>query len=122
MNLRSRVHAIEIEDHPGRVRGLVDGSELFDSERSKILHEGRLPDRIYVPLDDFDASLLEESDRTSHCPFKGDARYWSVRVGDRVVEDAIWAYPDPIEDVSEIAGFASFYPEKLSELEGAPGA
>jgi uncharacterized protein (DUF427 family) len=122
VSLRSRVHAIEIEDHRGRVRGLVDGRELFDTERAKILHEGRLPDRIYVPLDDFDSNLLEESDRSSHCPFKGDARYWSVRVGDRFVEDAIWAYPDPIDDVSQIAGFASFYPEKLSELEGAPGA
>ncbi len=121
MSLGSRVHAIEIEDHPGRVRGLVDGAELFDTERAKVLHEGRLPDRIYVPLEDFDASLLEESEQTSHCPFKGDARYWSVRVGDRVVEDAIWAYPDPIDDVSEIAGYASFYREKLSELIETPG-
>ena len=118
MSLKSHVHAIEIEEHPGRVRGLVDGTELFDTERAKVLHEGRLPDRIYVPLEDFDSSLLEESDQTSHCPFKGDASYWSIRVGDRVIEDAVWTYREPIDDVAEIAGHASFYADRLDAVEG----
>ena len=120
MSLKSLVHKIEIEDHPGRVRALVDGAVVFDTTRAKVLHEGRLPDRIYVPIEDFDHAGLEASDHTSHCPFKGDASYWSIRVGETVRENAIWAYPEPYDDVSEIAGFASFYREKVDEVVDQP--
>ena len=120
MGLKSLVHKIEIDDHPGRVRALVDGATVFDTTRAKVLHEGRHPDRIYVPIEDFDESLLAPSEHTSHCPFKGDASYWSIRVGDTVRENAVWAYTEPYDDVSEIAGYASFYREKVDEVVDRP--
>ena len=119
MSVKSRVHKIEIEDHRGRVLGRAGGRTLFDSTRAKVLHEGRLPDRLYVPLEDFDHDLLEDSDASTHCPFKGDARYWSIRTPDGLIEDAVWSYPEPKEEVAEIAGRASFYAEKLDGVDTA---
>ena len=62
-----------------------------------------------MPLGDLDASLLEPSDATSHCPFKGDASYRSLRVGERLIEDAVWLYEQPIEAAAWLEGFASLY-------------
>ena len=47
--------------------------------------------------------------KTSHCPHKGDASYWSVRVGDRVAENAMWSYEDPIDSVPDLKGLVAFY-------------
>jgi uncharacterized protein (DUF427 family) len=65
--------------------------------------------RVYVPFEDLDQSLLERTRTTTHCPFKGDASYWTLRVGDRVIEDAVWAYEQPLEPASWLAGYASLY-------------
>jgi uncharacterized protein (DUF427 family) len=59
--------------------------------------------------------LLEPTDHTTHCPFKGDASYWSVRVGDRVAENAVWGYLDPIETAPALAGYRAFYWNKMDE-------
>src|SRR5258706_1624102 len=100
---------ILFEPHPRRFRAELDGRTLLDTVGARLLHESNILPRLYVPLDDFDASLLERTDHTTHCPFKGDASYWSVRVGDRVAENAIWAYEDPLPEASWLAGYASMY-------------
>ncbi|MBO3749942.1 DUF427 domain-containing protein [Streptosporangiaceae bacterium NEAU-GS5] len=56
--------------------------------------------------------LLRSSTTTSHCPFKGDAVYWTVQAGDDVAEDVVWSYPEPFPKVEEIAGLLAFWPEK----------
>jgi uncharacterized protein (DUF427 family) len=53
--------------------------------------------------------LFEATDHTTYCPFKGDASYWSVRVGDAVAENAVWSYPEPIEFCPPIGGYLAFY-------------
>ncbi|HVF78829.1 MAG TPA: DUF427 domain-containing protein, partial [Solirubrobacteraceae bacterium] len=63
----------------------------------------------YVPLEDIDDALLEPSDTTTHCPFKGVATYWSLRVGDDVRTDAVWAYQEPLPEASWLRGFAALY-------------
>jgi uncharacterized protein (DUF427 family) len=108
-DLGERKGLIYFEDSPRRMRGLFAGETVVDSTRAKLLHEhGHLP-VYYFPEDDLRADLLEPSDHTSHCPWKGDASYWSVRVGDRVSENAVWAYLDPIEGAPPLAGFRALY-------------
>jgi uncharacterized protein (DUF427 family) len=81
-----RGHTLYIEDSPRRVWGVFNGETVADSRRVKLLHEtGHLP-VYYFPEEDPRHDLLEPSDHTTHCPFKGDASYRSVRVGDRVAE------------------------------------
>jgi uncharacterized protein (DUF427 family) len=106
-------HVLYFEDCPKRVRAVFGGETVVDSRGVKILHEtGHLP-VYYFPEGDLNADLLEGSDRTTHCPFKGDADYRSVRVGDRVAENALWGYPEPLESAPPIAGYWAFYAEKM---------
>jgi uncharacterized protein (DUF427 family) len=102
-------HRILFEPHPRRIRAELDGHTVLDTVGARLLHESNILPRLYVPLEDFDASLIERTDHTTHCPFKGDASYWSVRAGDRVAENAIWAYEDPLPEASWLAGYASMY-------------
>jgi uncharacterized protein (DUF427 family) len=104
-----REHALYLEDSPRRVRVVFGGETVADSRRVKLLHEtGHLP-VYYFPEGDVRMDLLEPTDHTTHCPFKGDASYWSVKVGDRVAENAVWGYPEPIESCPPIAGHVAFY-------------
>ena len=106
-------HTLYFEDSPRRVRVMFNGETVADSKRAKLLHEtGHLP-VYYFPREDVRLELLEESDHTTHCPFKGDASYWSVRVGDRVSENAVWGYPEPIDSAPPLAGYVAFYWNKM---------
>jgi uncharacterized protein (DUF427 family) len=98
---------------PYRLRGTLGGETLFDTTEAKLLHEtGHLP-VYYVPEEALRHDLLEPSEHTTHCPHKGEARYRTIRVGDRVAENAVWSYPEPLEPASFLAGHASFYWDRL---------
>ena len=108
-----RDHVLYFEDSPRRVRVVFGGETVADSRRVKLMHEAGLLPVYYFPEEDARRDLLEESDHTTHCPFKGDASYWSVRVGDRVAENAVWGYPEPIEGAPHIAGYLAYYWNKM---------
>jgi uncharacterized protein (DUF427 family) len=110
MSLRERLHRIEIEPAPARARIVApSGEEIAVTERALLLHETGHAVRAYIPREDVSAPI-EPSDRTSHCPFKGDASYWTVGG----VEDAAWSYEDPKPDVAAIRGLLAFYPDKVT--------
>ena len=106
-------HRLLLHPFPRRVRARFAGEVVLDSTRGALLHESNILPRLYVPLEDVRADLLERTDHASHCPFKGDASYWSVRVGDRVAENAVWTYEDPIDEASWLRGLVSVYPERM---------
>ena len=89
-------HTLYFEDSPRRVWVAFEGEMVADSKRAKLMHETGLLPIYYFPQEDVRGELLEESDHTTHCPFKGDASYWSVRVGERAAENAVWGYPEPL--------------------------
>ena len=102
-------HALYFEESPRRVRAVFGGETVADSGSVTLLHERDHLPLYYFPEADVRMDLLEATDHTTHCPFKGDASYWSVKVGERVAEDAAWSYPEPIEGCPPISGFMSFY-------------
>lgn len=106
-------HAIYWEDYLPRVRGLLAGETVVDTRRAKLLHETGLLPVVYVPRDDVRFDLLEPTEHTTHCPFKGDAGYWTLRVGDRVAENKVWGYPEPLESAPPLAGYVAFYHDAL---------
>src|SRR5436190_1854865 len=106
-------HRLLLHPFPRRVRARFAGEVLLDSTRGALLHESNILPRLYVPLQDVRADLLERTDHRTHCPFKGDASYWSVRVGDRVAENAVWTYEEPIDEASWLRGLVSVYPERM---------
>jgi uncharacterized protein (DUF427 family) len=97
-----------LEDSPRRIRVVVAGETVAESIRAKLLHETSLLPVYYLPFEDVREDLLEPSDTSTHCPFKGDASYWSIRVGDDLREDAVWSYPEPIEGAPPLAGLVAF--------------
>ena len=116
MDRHEGFHRIAVSPAGARIRIELEGEPLADSDRALVLREGSLPPRYYLPLDDVRTELLEPTDTTTTCPFKGDARYWSVRVGDDVHADLAWSYADPIEERREIAGLVAFYDERVDVL------
>jgi uncharacterized protein (DUF427 family) len=106
-------HLLYIHALPQRIRGEVAGETVVDTTGARMLHETALLPRWYLPASDVRRELLEPSETTTHCPFKGDARYWNVRVGDRVVTDAFWEYPTPGPGSPDLTGLLSPYVEKL---------
>ncbi len=105
-------HRLYFEPYPQRVRALVGDRVVLDSVGGRLLFESDVPGRLYVPLEDIDASLLERTDSTTHCPFKGDASYFTLSAGERTIEDAVWTYEEPIEGAAWLGGFACLYWEK----------
>lgn len=100
-------NVLYIEEYPRRIRAVLAGETVLDTTRGKLLHEtGHLP-VLYAPVEDLREDALEATDHTTHCPFKGDASYYSVRVGDRVEENAVWHYPAPLEGATPITGYAA---------------
>ena len=94
---------------PQRIRALFAGETAVDSTNAKLLHEtGHLP-VYYFPLGDVREDLLERSEKRTHCPHKGQAGYWSLRVGARTAPDAVWGYEDPIEPASFLRGHVALY-------------
>ena len=106
---------IYFEDSPRRIRGRLGDQTVVDSRHAKLLHEhGHLP-VYYFPEDEVRMDLLTQSDKRTHCPYKGDARHWTVRAGGKVSEHAAWSYPEPIESAPPLAGYVAFYWDRMDE-------
>jgi uncharacterized protein (DUF427 family) len=106
---------IYFEDSPRRIRARFGGETIVDSRHAKLLHEQNHLPIYYFPEADVRMDLLEPTGHSTRCPFKGQARYWSVRVGDRVAENAAWGYPEPIEDAPPLDGYVAFYWNRMDE-------
>ena len=113
--IKKAAHAVgahRITTHPfaGSVRVSSDGEVLADSSRAVALEETGLPTRYYLPHEDVRTELLTPSDTTSHCPFKGDATYFSAPAA----KDAFWVYQQPSEeDALPIAGMLAPWPGRV---------
>ncbi|MDA0367831.1 MAG: DUF427 domain-containing protein [Proteobacteria bacterium] len=102
-------HAVIIEPSPRRVRVMFNGETIADSSNTRMLHEdGHLP-MYYFPMDDVRMDLLEKTSHTTHCPYKGDASYWTVRAGGRAAENAVWGYEDPLPAQPALKDLVAFY-------------
>jgi uncharacterized protein (DUF427 family) len=90
-----------------------NGVVLAETDRPVVLEETGLPTRYYFQPEDVRMELLTPTDKHTHCPFKGDASYWTVRAGDEELADVVWSYPDPIAEAKEIEGLLCFYNDRV---------
>lgn len=116
---------IDILASSRRVRVEVDGETVADSTHASFLYETGLPTRYYLPKTDVRMVLLTPTDKTTACPYKGTARYWSVTVGGETYDDIVWGYDSPLGESQKIAGMVAFYNEMADiyideELEEKP--
>jgi uncharacterized protein (DUF427 family) len=110
--MKTKGHEIEVTPGSDEVVVRVGDTVVATSSRPVVLTETGSPPRYYLPREDVKTDLLQPSSTTSHCPFKGDAVYWSVRTDDGVTEDVVWSYPEPFPLVEGIAGLLAFWAEK----------
>ena len=113
-------HPITIEPNPNRVRVLFDGRVVADTTRALTLREAGLPAVQYIPREDADMSLLERTTHKTHCPYKNDAAYYTIRTGGRAAENAVWTYEEPYPAVAAIKGHLAFYPDRVDRIEELP--
>jgi len=119
---RDPYHRIDVLSTDRHVRVSLGGQVLAESDRAVALFESNLPTRWYLPADDVVASLTP-SDTVTHCPYKGEAHYYAVELGDEAAggKDLIWYYEQPLAEVGRIKGLLCFYNEKVAiELDGEP--
>lgn len=96
------------------------GTMLADTKRAKALFETALPTRWYVPREDVHVDL-EPSDLRTECAYKGVATYFSVRLGEALLENIAWTYPHPRHDAEPVNGYVCFFNEAIDiEIDGEP--
>ena len=110
-------HPITIEDNPNRIRVVLGGFIIAETTEALTLREGSLPPVQYIPRKDVRMDQLDPTKHHTHCPYKGDASYFTASSGGMVVENAVWSYEKPFDSVSRIAGYLAFYPEKVDAIE-----
>ena len=103
---------VDILPSSRHVRVEIDGVTVAESSSPRLLFETGLPVRYYLPKTHVRLDLLSHTDKVTHCPYKGQAEYWSVAAGDTVHEDIAWSYAAPLPESQRIAGLIAFYNEK----------
>lgn len=117
MKIPGPEHPITIDPSARRVRVVFGGETIADSTEALTLHEASLAPVLYIPRSDVDMARLERTSRSTHCPYKGDAAYYTIRAGGRLAESAVWTYEHPYEAVASIAGRLAFYRDRVDILE-----
>jgi uncharacterized protein (DUF427 family) len=101
-------HRVDCRPTKRRLRVSVGGTPLVDTDDTTIVFETAVEARLYVDPAHVRTDLLRRSETTTYCNYKGYATYWSAVVGDLVVDDVAWSYPDPPPETLPIKGFLSF--------------
>ena len=95
---------------------MVDGIKIAETDRALIITETRHAPAFYFPRVDVRLDLFEPSDRRTHCPFRGNASYWSLPLTTHTLENLAWSYEQPFFDARRIKGHIAFYQEHLDEF------
>jgi uncharacterized protein (DUF427 family) len=117
MKLPGPDHPITITPHQRRVRVTFGGRVVAETARALSLKEASYPAVLYIPREDAEMSLFGRTDHATHCPYKGDASYYSLKVDGRTAENAVWSYEAPFPAMAEIKGYLAFYPNRIDKIE-----
>jgi uncharacterized protein (DUF427 family) len=120
MKIPDESHPITIAASPTAVRVLFEGHEIADSRDVLVLREANYPPVYYFPRDDVQMAVLRRTQKVTHCPYKGDAAYFTIYRDAKVIENAVWSYETPFPAVAEIQSRLAFYPEHVEFQAGAP--
>jgi len=114
MKLPGPEHPITITPHEGRVVVRFGNTVVADSERALVLREAGYPLVFYIPREDTEHTHFERSSHTTHCPYKGDASYFTLTDGTRRADNAVWSYEKPYPAMAKIANHVAFYRDKVT--------
>lgn len=106
-------HPITVTPAKTRWRALFNGHVIADTDDALVLQEADYPPVVYFPREDVAMEYMAKTDRSTHCPYKGDASYYTVRMDSEIAENAIWSYEAPFDQMSAINGRLAFYTDKI---------
>ena len=115
-------HPITVEPNPARVVVSVAGRVVADTRDALILREASYPAVQYIPRKDVDMSLLQRTDHSTYCPYKGDCAYYSIPVGGERSVNAVWTYEAPFAAAVAIKDHVAFYRDRVDAIEQRPAA
>jgi uncharacterized protein (DUF427 family) len=113
-------HPITIERNPLRVVVTLGDKVIADTTTALTLREATYPPVQYIPRQDVNMAALTRSETASHCPYKGDAAYFSIPSGGARSVDAIWTYESPYDAVAAIRDHVAFYADRIDRIEEIP--
>ena len=108
-------HPVTLEREGKRVKVTFAGDTIADSNDVITLHEANYPPVYYLPRRDVKMNLLTPTAHHTHCPFKGDASYFTI-AGAGAGENAVWSYEQPYDEVLDIKDRLAFYPNKVDAI------
>ena len=112
-------HRVDVLNSSRHVKVMVDGEVVAETHRPRLLFETGLPVRYYIPRLDVRLDLLDPTETTTRCPYKGVASYWSVRAGGTVHKDLAWSYKSPIPECPKVENLIAFFNERVDlEVDG----
>lgn len=110
-------HTITTERVRRRVQVRFGGETVADSDRALVLREATLRPVVYFPPDDVRTDLLTPTALHTTCPFKGEASYWTLTVGDQRADCVVWGYTDPLPGRQDIKGLMAFFADRVEITE-----
>jgi uncharacterized protein (DUF427 family) len=110
---RDPYHRVDVLESTRRVRVAINGQTIAETSHPRLLFETGHPTRYYIPPGDVRMDRLTPTENHTRCPYKGEASYWTARVGDLEEPDIVWSYVDPIAECPRIKGYLSFFDEKV---------
>ena len=116
MKLPGPDHPITLAAAPGRMRALYNGHQIAESEDVLILQEADYRPVAYFPRGDVEMAFMAKTAHATHCPYKGEASYYTLDMDGRIAENAAWSYEDPYPAMDLIKGRLAFY-TSLVEVE-----
>jgi uncharacterized protein (DUF427 family) len=117
MKLPGPDHPITVRPNSNRVRVMFAGQVIADTTHALTLAEASYAPVQYIPRADAKMGLLIATRHASHCPYKGDANYFSIEANGRSAENAVWSYEQPFPAMAEIGGYLAFYPNRVDQIE-----
>ena len=120
MELPAPSHPITVARNANRVRVVFAGEVIADTTRALTLNEAGYAPVHYISRADVAMSRLKPTAHASHCPYKGDANYFSISADGRTADNAAWSYEQPFPAMAEIAGYLAFYPNRVDKIEESP--
>jgi uncharacterized protein (DUF427 family) len=113
-------HPITIERNPARIVVSLAGRVIADTREALSLREANYPAVQYIPRKDVEMSLLERTDHSTYCPYKGDCSYYSLPLGGSRSVNSVWTYESPYTAVAEIKDYVAFYPDRVDSIVETP--
>jgi uncharacterized protein (DUF427 family) len=112
-------HRVDLERGPERVRVVFNGATIVDSDDVVTVRETGHQPVYYVARSGVRMDRLARTQHHTHCPFKGDASYFTLSVDGRTAENAVWSYEQPYDEVADLKDRLAFYPNKVDAISAA---